>query len=151
MATYSFLDVQAAIAGPGGGFSIGSDAGVAEEGITVEPTEEKNTMTIGAGGDTMHSLHAGKSGKVTIRLLKTSPVNQKLSQLYALQTSSSALHGQNTLNVTDPSRGDVVSCQEVAFAKPPTLTYGKEGGMNEWEFHAGNIDQHLGSGSPSRF
>ena len=34
-ATYSFLDVQCAVTGPGGQFSI-SEGGIAEEGITIE-------------------------------------------------------------------------------------------------------------------
>ena len=149
MSTYSFLDVVAAIAGPGGAFSIGSDAGISEEGISVEMAEEKNTMTIGASGQVMHSLHAGKSGNVTIRLLKTSPVNRQLSQLYNLQTSSSALHGQNQLTIRDRSRGDVVSCKQVAFAKNPAITFAKDGGMNEWTFQAGEISYLLGSGAPA--
>ena len=44
MSTYSFLDVQATIVGPGGAFSLGSGAGVAEEGISIEPTGEIDTM-----------------------------------------------------------------------------------------------------------
>ncbi len=149
MSTYSFLDVVAAIAGPGGAFSIGSDAGIAEEGISVEMTEEKNTMTIGASGEVMHSLHAGKSGKVTIRVLKTSPVNRLLSNLYNFQTSGSSRHGQNQLTVRDRSRGDVISCRDVAFSKNPALTFAKDGGMQEWEFQAGTINYLLGSGSPA--
>jgi hypothetical protein len=35
-------------------------------------TEAKNTMTVGADGEVMHSLHAGKSGTITVTLLKTS-------------------------------------------------------------------------------
>lgn len=34
-------------------------------------------MTVGADGEVMHSLHAGKSGTITVTLLKTSPVNKK--------------------------------------------------------------------------
>jgi hypothetical protein len=44
-------------------------------------TEAKNTMTVGADGEVMHSLHAGKSGTITVTLLKTSPVNKKLSDV----------------------------------------------------------------------
>lgn len=29
-------------------------------------------MTVGADGEVMHSLHAGKSGTITVTLLKTS-------------------------------------------------------------------------------
>ena len=149
MATYSFADVQASISGPGGSFNMGSGSGSAEEGITVAMTEDKNTMTIGADGAVMHSLHAGKSGMVMVRLLKTSPVNRQLTQLYNTQTASSALHGSNTVTVADPVRGDLVTCQQVAFAKHPDVVWQKEGNTNEWTFHAGVIDWSLGSGSPA--
>ena len=47
MATYSFQDVAAAIAGVGGSINLASGAAVAEEGITIEAAEDKNIMTIG--------------------------------------------------------------------------------------------------------
>ena len=58
MATYSFLDVTAAIQGPGGSINLAAGAGSAEEGITIEAMEDKNIMTIGADGAGMHSLVA---------------------------------------------------------------------------------------------
>ncbi|HHD9887370.1 TPA: phage protein [Yersinia enterocolitica] len=65
MSTYSFMDVTASITGVGGSFDLGYGAAVAEEGITTSMIENKNTMTIGADGEGMHSLHAGKGGTVT--------------------------------------------------------------------------------------
>ena len=147
MSTYSFLNVNAAIVGPGGAVNLAQGAGVADEGITIDAHEDIDTMTIGADGTPMHSLHANKSGSVTIRLLKTSPVNQKLAQLYAFQTASGANHGQNTISLSNSYTQDSVTCQQVAFRKRPTLTYGKEAGMNEWTFNAGIIDFALGSTS----
>ncbi len=147
MSTYSFLDVQASIVGPGGAFSLGSGVGAAEEGITVAPTEDINTMTIGADGTSMHSLHANKSGSVTINLLKTSPVNKQLAQLYAFQTASGANHGRNTISVGNSQTGDVITCQQVAFQKHPDIVYAKEGRFNSWTFHAGIIDRTLGAGA----
>ena len=38
----------------------------------------------------MHSLHADKSGTITVNLLKTSPTNAKLSVMYNAQSLSSA-------------------------------------------------------------
>ena len=70
MSTYSFLDFSASIVGPGGAFDLGYGSGNAEEGVTVAMLEAKNTMTIGADGTPMHSLHAGKSGTITVTLLK---------------------------------------------------------------------------------
>ena len=102
-------------------------------------------MTIGADGTSMHSLHADRSGTVTVQLLKTSPVNQKLSLMYAYQTASSALHGQNTISLANTQTGDSITCQVVAFKKAPDLKYAKEGGTVEWVFNAGRIDRILGS------
>ncbi len=145
MATYSFLDTSAAIVGPGGAINLGQGAATSEEGITIEPSGDIDTMTIGADGTPMHSLHADKSGSIIVRLLKTSPTNQKLSLMYALQTASASTHGQNTITLANSNTQDVITCQQVAFKKAPSLTYAKEGGMNEWAFSAGIIDRTLGA------
>lgn len=147
MGTYSFLDTNAAINGPGGSINLGQGAAVAEEGISITPIEPIDTLTIGAGGEGMHSLHANRAAKVTVRLLKTSPVNQKLAQMYAFQTASAANHGQNTFSLSNSHLGDVVACTQAAFEKAPDLTYAKEGGMNEWTFLAVAADRVLGSGA----
>ncbi|GAB7212501.1 hypothetical protein OS31_40110 [Dickeya oryzae] len=77
MPTYSFMDVTATLVGPTGSIDLGYGSANSDEGITVTMAEAKNTMTIGADGEVMHSLHAGKAGTVTINLQKTSPVNKK--------------------------------------------------------------------------
>jgi structural protein KPP10_ORF10 len=150
MATYSFENVQATIAGPGGTFSIGSGAGVHDEGISVERLEEKTLLTIGADGTPMHSLRSSKGARVTVRLLKTSPVNAQLSALYNFQqTGGGAAWGQNTLLVSDVQRGDLCSGSSVAFAREPNITWSKDGApMNEWIFLAGIWNNILGVGIP---
>jgi hypothetical protein len=142
--TYSFQDVQASLVGVGGVVNLANGAAVAEEGITIAMATEKSTMTIGADGEGMHSLHANKSGTVTIRLLKTSPVNAQLMALYDAQTLNSAAHGSNVITVTNPLSGDVNTCRNCAFKKKPDMVYAKEGGMNEWTFEALKIDTVLG-------
>lgn len=149
MATYSFLDVGASIVGPGGSFQLGSGAGVADEGITAEYAEDKNSMSVGADGQVMHSLHAAKHGTMTVRLLKTSPTNAKLSQMYAAQSVSSALWGQNIITVNDSARGDLASGRQCAFKKHTGVTWAKDPNMNEWAFDVGLLDILLGSGSPA--
>lgn len=144
MSTYSFLDVTATLVGPGGVISLGSGAGISEEGISIEPTGEIGTMMIGADGSGQHSLSGDKSGRIVVRVLKTSPVNAKLNAMSQFQRASAEAYGQNTLVITDTSRGDVVTCRQVAFAKVPSLTFAREAGMNEWEFNAVIIDPALG-------
>lgn len=145
MTTYSFLNVNASIVGPGGAINLGQGSGAADEGITIEATSEISTMHIAADGTPMHSLHADKSGTVTVRLIKTSPVNQKLAQMYAFQTSSGANHGQNTISISNSYTQDSITCQSCAFKKAPNITYAKEGGLIEWTFNAGIIDRSLGA------
>jgi len=148
MATYSFLNCQAAILGVGGAFSLGSGSGAAEEGLTLTPTADKDTMQIGADGSVMHTLNADKSGTLVVRLLKTSPTNAQLSLMYALQTVSSILHGFNVITIRDTARGDITTCRLVAFKKLPTLGYTKAGAVMEWDFGVGVIDMLIGSGTP---
>jgi len=147
--TYSFLSVQAALTGPGGAIPMGANAGAADEGITVEMLDDKDVMTTGAAGEVMHSLNASKAGRVTVRLLKTSPTNALLSAMYNFQQNSPATWGQNSVVVSDVVRGDFISMQQVAFTKLPNIGYGKEGAMNEWVFNAGVVDVLLGTGSPA--
>lgn len=148
MATYSFQDVAAAIAGVGGSINLASGAAAAEEGITIESAEDKNIMTIGADGSGMHSLVANESSTVTIRLLKTSPVNAQLQLMYNLQIKSSLAHGKNVITVRDVVRGDAIVLTNAAFKKRPTVTYAKEGGTMEWTFDAIKTTQILGVGTP---
>lgn len=148
MATYSFLDVVAAITGPGGSINLAAGAGVADEGITIDPMEDKSTMVIGADGSGMHSLAANEASTVTIRLLKTSPVNAQLQAMYNIQTRSSATHGRNTITVRDVGRGDVIGLTQVAFKKRPSAVYAKDGGLMEWTFDAIKTTQVMGVGTP---
>ncbi len=133
--TYSFLNVNATISGPGGvGLNLAAGAAAAEEGITIEAVEDKNIMTIGADGRGQHSLVASDACTATVRLLKTSPINAALMLMYDLQSASSALWGINVMTIVDSARGDITLLQEVAFKKKPSLTYAKDGGMMEWTF-----------------
>lgn len=144
--TYSFLDVNAAIVGPGGGFALGAGAGVAEEGITIEPVAEVDAMTIGADGSGMHSLIANQAGKVTVRFLKNSPTNALLQAMLAFQRTAGSNHGQNTISIVNKNTGDAITLQQAAFAKQPTINYAKEGDMIVWEFNAIILNVGLGTG-----
>ena len=146
LATYSFLDVQFTLQGPGGSFSLGGgNAGNAEEGITIRMLEDKNTMMIGADGSAMHNLHASKAAQFEVALLKTSPANNQLSQLYNVQSTQSTIWGQNVAVLTNIATGDSATCQQCAFKKLPDSVNGKDGRHNVWLFDAGQADQNLAS------
>jgi hypothetical protein len=144
MSTFSFLNTLCSITGPGGSINLGAGAAVADEGITLEPNDDINVMTVGADGAVMHSLGANKSRTITVRLLKTSPTNQKLAAMYAFQTASAANHGQNTISLANNQTQDMITCQQVAFKRGVPLTYAKDGGICEWQFDGGIVDVTLG-------
>ncbi|HAT1691962.1 phage structural protein [Raoultella planticola] len=142
--TYSFIDVSASLTGPTGSIDLGYGSANSEEGITVAMTEAKNTMTIGADGEGMHSLHGGKSGTITVTLLKTSPVNKKLSLMYNAQSQSSATWGNNVIVIRNKASGDITTARGSAFQKQPDHANAKVGNTVSWVFDAGKVDQLLG-------
>ncbi|HAK33500.1 MAG TPA: DUF3277 domain-containing protein [Pantoea sp.] len=144
MSTYSFMDVSASLAGPSGIIDLGYGSANSEEGITVTMTEAKNTMTTGADGEVMHSLHAGKSGTITVNLLKTSPQNKKLSLMYNAQSLSSSLWGNNVIVMRNKASGDIVTARAVAFQRQPDWNNPKVAGTVAWVFDCGKIDEMLG-------
>lgn len=145
MSVYSFLNVNCSMVGPGGILNLAAGAAAAEEGITIEATEDKNIMTIGADGKGQHSLIASDAASVTVRLLKTSPLNAALMLMYDLQSATSALWGQNVFTIIDTGRNDYTVVQSCAFKKKPTITYAKEAGMMEWVFDGIKANSILGA------
>ncbi|BDS24913.1 MAG: DUF3277 family protein [Hafnia sp.] len=144
MGTYSFMDVTATLTGPTGSIDLGYGSANSEEGISVAMGGAKNTMTEGADGEIMHSLHAGKSGTATCNYLKTSPKNKQLSLMYNAQSLSSALWGNNVLVIRNKVSGDIISCRSVAFQKQPDYNNPKVAGTVAWVFDCGKIDEILG-------
>lgn len=145
MKTYSFLDVNCGMIGPGLALDLSTGAGLAQEGISFAWNAEIGTTTIGADGQGMQTLKADKSGTITVRVLKSSPVNQQLAAALALQRTSSSLHGQNTITLVDRNKGDNVTAQNVAFQRVPNLDFGAEAQIVEWSFTAVTMDMALGS------
>ncbi|PAV01783.1 hypothetical protein CBG25_14630 [Arsenophonus sp. ENCA] len=144
MATYSFVDVSATLTGPTGVIDFGAGSANSEEGIVVTMTEAKNTMTIGADGEGMHTRHGGKSGTVTVSLIKASPVNKKLMIAYNAQSVSSTLWGNNVIVIRNPVSGDMITARSCAFQKIPDLQNAKEANVLAWVFDCIKIDALLG-------
>lgn len=147
MATYDFVDTMCAISGPNGNINLGFGAAVAEGGITIVPVEDAVTMVIGADGEGQLNVHAGKGGTITVRLLKTSPQNAALQDMYNRDIAGgSASAGRNVISLRDLARGDVITCEQVAFSRPPDLTYAKDAGEMAWTFLAVKVNRVLGAG-----
>lgn len=141
--TYSFMDVTASLSGPTGEIDLGYGSASSEEDHRCNGRPQ-NTMTIGADGEVMHSLHADKSGTVTVNLLKTSPTNKKLSLAYNAQSQSSGTWGNNVIVIRNKVSGDIITARSVAFQKQPDNANAKAGNTMPWVFDCGKIDQILG-------
>jgi hypothetical protein len=144
--TYSFMDVNGTISGPGLFVKFGNGTGQADEGITVEQTEDKNRMTPGASGEVMHTLIGVDAARIAIHVLKTSPLNQQLSAGFNYQKQSSLFWGINTITITNPITGDHITAAQVAFTRRPPNAWGKEPVPIVWEMEAGHLYADLGSG-----
>ncbi|AUG99749.1 DUF3277 domain-containing protein [Prodigiosinella confusarubida] len=144
MSTYSFMDVSVTLVGPTGSIDLGYGSANSNEGVTVSYAEAKNTMTVGADGEVMHSLHAGKSGTITVNLLKISPVNKKLNLAYNAQSLSSATWGNNIIVIRNKVSGDTITARSCAFQKHPDIVNANVGNNNVWVFDCGKIDPLLG-------
>ena len=144
MATYGFIDVSATLTGPTGNIELGYGSATSDEGISVTMSGAKNTMTTGADGEGMHSLHADKSGTITVTLLKTSPTNKKLNLAYNAQSQSSALWGNNVIVIRNRASGDMITARGCAFQKQPDNANAKTGNTMAWVFDCIKIDQILG-------
>lgn len=143
--TYSFIDYNATLVGPGGAIDLGYGSANAKEGITITRTQDRNSMTIGADGSAMHSLRADRSGSVTIRLLKTSDRNAQLQTLFNAQSISSSLWGKNLISISHKILNDKVVCSACAFLRDSDVTYAEDGDIVEWTFQCGQIDIIRGS------
>ena len=145
MATYSFLDVTATLAGSAGVVDLGYGSGSAKEGITISLANARNAMLIGADGEGMHTLKADKSGTITVRLLATSSRNALLQSMYDAQAASSSAWGNNMLTIRNAGNNETTVCRGVAFQKQPDRTYAEEGQTIEWVFDAIKIDTITGT------
>ena len=105
LVAYAFANIAGTVAGPGGVVSIGYPNGNAKEGLHVEYLEAKDAMVVGSDGSVMHSLRSGNAARVSVYLLKTSPINALLSNLYNFQRTQASYWGINTIAISDVQRG----------------------------------------------
>lgn len=132
--TWSFGDVHGSLAGPFVSILLGDGSGSADEGISVEATEDVNRMTTGADGSGFHTLIEVKAARITIRLLKMSPQNYAMQQALSAQRASSVSWGKNVIAVANPVTGDQLLAIGVAFSRQPSNTYAKDPNIIEWHF-----------------
>ena len=136
--SYSFLDTSANIQLiPGGVVDLTQGS---EGGISITQENSQNQRRMGASGDWMNVLVAGRPANVQVKFLKNSPAHTLLTAAYNIQSINSAAWGQNSITVKHSALGDLAVFAGVAFTKYPDLIYDVAGEMMTWGFECGRID-----------
>lgn len=143
--SYSFADVTATLTGAGAVINFGQGSGNTKEGITISMSQPRNNLTVGADGESMHSLRMDKSGTVTVRLLYNSPVNAMLQALYDAQALSPSAWGNNVIVIVNKGNNDTTTCRSCAFQRQPDRNFAEDGSFLEWVFDCGKIDTITGT------
>jgi hypothetical protein len=142
--TYAFADVHAVFSGPFGVILLGDGSGADDGGISTEAIDEQNRMSIGADGSGFHTLISSRAAKLMIRLLKTSPQNAALQQMFNAQRQASIYWGKNSFSLANPMTGDSMKATGVAFGRQPGNAWAKDPNVIEWDLYAIRATQTMG-------
>jgi len=126
------------------GFAGGDDC------VSTEKSVVNISAVVGASGEMMANISADQSGKITLKLLKTSTSNKYLTGLLKRQNlaiANGVLPGL-TVRVQDIARNDIVIMQPAFIEKTPSNAFGEKGKEREWVFIGQNFFEDDGAGAP---
>lgn len=106
--------------------------------VTVTPAAERFTKTVGADGEVSRAKSNDKTAEVALTLIQTSPSNDYLSSILAIDNASNL--GKLPLQIVDLSGTTVQSWSEAWLKQPPDLEFSKETGERAWMFDTGQPD-----------
>lgn len=110
--------------------------------VMVEFNEAAWSTQIGVDGEDSRTKSNNRSGKITVRLMQTSPSNDILSGLAEQDRmlSDAAL----PLQVEDINGNTIHLCENAWIEKIPNAEYGINAGPREWVFQTGVLVSFLG-------
>lgn len=111
------------------------------EGIKVERNNDSFTRVIGMTGEGARVRSNDKSGKITLRLMQTSPDNEYLSNL-AAEDELTAARAFNLL-IRDQNGNSLHEAQTAWIVKPADAAYGKDLTDREWMIETDNLKTFL--------
>jgi Protein of unknown function (DUF3277) len=121
--------------------------GFAEDSaVKVERTAELYQLKVGQQGDAARSRSRDRSGKITFKLLATSPSNDILSALVEADQVGIGVGPSSVTDVLSP--GTLVHAPRSWVSKLPDYEAGKEVAEREWVVSSDNIEMALG-GNPA--
>lgn len=114
---------------------------------SVEYAEDAFTKVKGTQGETSRSKSNDYSGVITITLMQTSPSNDILSALHALDRAQNA--GVCVVNVVDNSGRSNHTATKAWIRRGPASAYGKEIENREWVFDCDVLTDFIGGNTES--
>lgn len=110
--------------------------------VTAERNGQAFTISPGADGKIARVRNADRSGKVTVRLHQTSPSNDLLSALAAIDEQSG--EGVGELLIKDMNGTTLIQAQNAWIQKLPSVEFGKDASDREWVFDCDELDMAVG-------
>lgn len=112
--------------------------------ITCEREEDNFFKRVGGDGQVGRARNANKSGSFTFTLMATSPANEQLSALLAVDDLVNDGLLVFPIAVYDGSGKDLAVATQCWLKKLPNLVKGKEVGDREWIFDAADMKIFVG-------
>ncbi len=112
--------------------------------IEAERDEDGYTMYTGALGDVARARNLNRTGKVTVTLMASSPVNDIISAVAALGDQFGGRTDVGALSVTDFNGTTQVAAPYAWVMKLPKIERAKEAGTVQWVFSCAQLFIEVG-------
>ena len=116
--------------------------GFADDKVMVERANNSWELVVGADGEATRVKSNDKSGTITINLQQSSPSNDFLSAIFAVDEASAA--GVVPIAITDKSGTTVVGAPLAFIEKLPEASFSKNQNDRSWVFRCNNLNYYLG-------
>lgn len=134
--TYDFSQVSVIV----GGFAM---TGFADgSSVTVERDEDAFTLSVGSDGEAARSKSNNFAGKITIKLMQTSPSNDVLSAFAKADELSNS--GVIPSMVKDNLGRSLHMAENSWVERMPSSDYARESGTREWVMRTNHLENFVG-------
>lgn len=117
------------------------------ESITAERNNDAFTRVIGMTGEGARVRSNDRSGKITLKLMQTSPDNEYLSTLFN-EDEATAARVFNVM-IRDQNGTSLHEAQTAWIVKPANASFGKELADREWMIECDNLKMFSGGSNTS--
>jgi hypothetical protein len=100
--------------------------------INAEPAEDAFTKVVGSDGKATRTANPDRSGRITLTLKQSSPINGFLSIMANADKVKKNVVGP--FIIKDNSGSGLVMCSNAWIAKEPSMTFGKDAENRDWIF-----------------